>query len=152
MLAYRIGQNSNVLITSSGEDSYAIAAHNYKHPAYRYFAINENETDVVGLEKYFEEWSQIEEKIRIDHVKNGIYRCVVQSVNAEKGSALDTWIRMGHFRNMKSEEEQYLKASAIPKLRIFEQHVKDGTLDLETKLQPNEIQLIRITYQFGSEG
>lgn len=145
---YILGKDSNTLVTSNGGDSYYIVTHNYKQPNYKYFSLLENEVDVTNQEQYFENWTKLTQNFQIRHVRNGKYQIKVQKVNAERGSVLDEWIRLGMYDNLTVDELNYLDNAATARIEIWEQTTENGMLDFEVTLEPNEIQHICLLYRF----
>ena len=85
---------------------------------------------------------------QIQHVKNGKYQIKVQKISSLEGSALDEWIKMGQVENLTISDVEYLKRVATARVVIWESNVDAETLNFETKLTPNEIQYIHITYRY----
>lgn len=145
---YMIAQYENALITSNGHNSFYIAIHNMKEPNLNYYRTPENELDPSQSEKYFDNLDSIECNYQITHVRNGLYQIKVRRINSAYGSVLDSWYAMGHFSELTPEDVTYLNQISVPKIHIQENTVTDNTLNFETILEPNEIQMVHISYRY----
>lgn len=145
---YMIAQYENALITSNGHHSFYIAIHNMKEPNLNYYRTPENELDPSQPDKYFDNLDSMECNYQITHVRNGLYQIKVRRINAAYGSVLDSWYAMGRFPELTPDDIAYLNQISVPKIHIQENTVTDGTLNFETMLEPNEIQMLHISYRY----
>lgn len=145
---YIIAQYENALITSNGHNSFYIAIHNMKEPNLNYYRIPENRLDPSQSEKYFDNLDSMEYNCQITHVRNGIYQIKVRRINAAYGSVLDAWYALDRLAELTSDDIAYLNQISVPKIHIRENTVTDGALNFETILEPNEIQMIHISYRY----
>ena len=65
-------------------------------------------------------------------------------VNRSHGSVFDSWLKMGAFQFISTEELEILKSSSLPGLYIHLEETKDNTLNLQVHLEPLEVRLIEI--------
>ncbi len=145
---YIVAQYENALITSNGHNSFYIAVHNMKEPNLNYYRTPENELDPAQPENYFDQMDPIECNYQIRHVANGLYQIKVRRINAEYGSILDSWFAMGRFSELTPEDITYLDQISVPRVHIQENAVTDNILNFETVLEPNEIQMVHISYRY----
>jgi len=145
---FLLRKDDNCIVTSNGHYDYFIACHNYKHFNYQYYMKSEDDIDISKQHRFFIDNEKIKLSFQINNVKNGTYRLITHSINNEHGSAQDEWMRMEFYEHMNQKEIDYLKKSCIPRIFMHTCVAKEGVLNLETILEPNEIQLLQIVYQY----
>lgn len=141
-------KDENCIVTTNGHHDYYIACHNYKHFNYQYYLKSEDDIDINKQHRFFVDNEIIKLNFQINHVKNGTYRLITHAINKEHGSVQDEWMRMDFYEHMNEKEIDYLKKACIPRISMRTCVAKDGVLNLETLLEPNEIQLLQIVYQY----
>lgn len=148
LLPYLLGKDRYSVVTSSGRDEYAIACHNYKHYSYQCFLREEDELAGLELHNLFEDYEAQTLKFRILNVKNGIYKAKIRYININNGSVQDEWGCLNKEKDLMLTELKYLRRVSASHMRIVPITVENGELILETKLLPQEIQNIYISYQY----
>lgn len=140
----------HMLITTNGRGSFAIVCHNCKKPSYLAQLAAENRTPVDTEDDLFENNDSILLKVQLDHVQTGDYLIKNHIVNQDHGSVLDLWQQMGSRRNLSRGEVEYLTRISVPDIVFKEVSAKSDVLNFELTLQPHEIRLIEIDYQYSS--
>ncbi|TRZ40279.1 helix-turn-helix domain-containing protein [Niallia circulans] len=145
---YYLGKDDNSFITSDGTENYFIVCQNVGRLNYKYYLEQYQGHERIVYSDIFE---QIEKKVlnyRICNVKNGTYKVKIQSVNEDHGNIQQEWFKLNSGMDLSKSEIDYLRDIALPRMKIHEVNVENGTFEFETILERNEIQSIRITYQY----
>ena len=140
--------DDNGLVTTNGHHDYYIACHNYKHFNYQYYMKPEDELDIRKQHRFFSDNENVRLNYQITNVKDGTYRVTTHTINKEQGSVQDEWMRMDFYDNISQNELHYLKKVCTPRIFMRTLNSKDGVLNFEVILEPNEIQLLEIVYQY----
>lgn len=145
-----LGKNENLLITTNNKGSYTLVCHNSKRLGYQGRTAMENGIRVEDVDELFENTEPIRLKIRIHNVKQGIYLMKSSFINREHGSVQDIWMQMGRKKNLSRSEIDYLNRITVPHIKIIELETKEDVLNFEIDLQPYEIRLIKLDYQYNT--
>lgn len=145
---FLLGKSRNAIITTNLHDSYTVVCHNYKHPNYKYFIIDEDSIDIRSKSVYFS-GETIKLSFELKGVKNGVYSVKIQSLNNKKGSVQDEWLSMNLAENLSKQDIEYLEKICIPRISIKFYEVKDSILSIDTFLNTNEIQYMSIRFQMN---
>ncbi len=148
----RLGNNiivkgQNYIITSGDYNEWEIVCHNYKFLSYEYFINSEDEVMINKLYRYYEDQNATEIELVLDKMNPGEYDIKIYSINTYYGSVQDEWIRMSCPSNLTLEEIEYLKRICVPRIGIQRMNVEGGQLRFSTRLEPNEIQYIKIIHK-----
>ncbi len=143
-----IQKGDSYMITYCGHSNYGIICHNYKHYNYNYYLHMEDEIRIKEINRMFADRDKIRLRFQIKNVKNGKYLIKIHYINRYYGSVQDEWVRMDLITAANKEEIEYLKRVCTPRLSVKRCEVKDTVLSIEAELEPNEIQFIRILYQY----
>lgn len=141
-----IGRCENSLITADGKNGFVIACHNFKKLSWKYVMADECMIRPQNLSSYFDDTQEIEQRLKLCHVKNGNYLIKVTYINAEHGSILDFWRQMGCRNVLGTREIEYLKQLCRPAKEVQMITVNDRTLFLNYTLSSQEIRLIEAIY------
>lgn len=76
--------------------------------------------------------------------KDGIYIVNTSLVNSHHGSIQDKWIEMNMESDLTRKELNYLRTGSISSISIKEADCRDGCLEIEMDLEPNEIRYVHI--------
>lgn len=147
-----IGKNANVLVTTNDKGRYTLVCHNGKKLGYRGRMTMENEIRMEDADELFENTDSILQKIRIHNVKPGVYHMKSSLINKEHGSVQDLWMQMGKKKNLSRSEIDYLNRITVPNIKISKIETKENVLNFEIELKPHEIRLIKLDYQYKSNG
>ncbi|WP_099466959.1 GH39 family glycosyl hydrolase [Konateibacter massiliensis] len=143
-----LGVDENTIITDKGHNNYAVACHNYRHLNYRYYLKNEDEISIAKQYQVFEDNKERKLNYQIAGIANGNYQVTIYCVNQSNGSVQDEWAKMEYSEHLTKNEIEYLNRICTPRIFMKLCKVKDGRLNLETKLAPQEIQYIKIQYLY----
>jgi beta-xylosidase len=143
-----LGKNESSILTTNGRGNYTIVCHNSKNLTYRYAVKEENKIQIEEQNELFDDLEPTQLNFQINQVENGDYLVKIHYINQEIGSVQDTWKDMEYIPNLSKSEIDYLKRSSMPHIEMKRIQVEDNTLRIETRLQPHEIRILRIVYQF----
>lgn len=143
-----LGRDANSIITDKGHNRYCIACHNYRHLNYKYYLKAEDEILINKQGQFFEDTKEVRLDYQINGIANGMYQVITYSVNREHGSVQDEWGKMEYNEYLSKNEIEYLKRICTPHIFMKTCEVKDGKLNLETKLKAQEIQCLDIKYLY----
>ena len=85
---------------------------------------------------------------QLTNVKNGKYKIKTYSVSEEQGSIQKEWQRLGKIESLSNAEIEYLKQICTPHIQIRVCEVSGNVLNFETRMLPQEIQYIHISYLY----
>lgn len=147
---YLLFRGKNSLITTNGNNNYSIVCHNYKHLNYKYYLKMEKELEIDKLYQLFEDNQSGQLNYQFTNVKNGKYKIKTYSVSDESGNIQREWFRLGNGNAgpLSKVEIEYLKRITTPFIQIRTCQVTKNVLNFETKLRPQEIQYIHISYLY----
>lgn len=143
-----LGKNESSILTTNGRGNYTIVCHNSKNLTYRYAVKEENKIQIEEQNELFDDLEPTQLNFQINQVENGDYLVKIHYINQEIGSVQDTWKDMEYIPNLSKSEIDYLKRSSMPHIEMKRIQVEDNTLRIETRLQPHEIRILSIVYQF----
>lgn len=145
---YYLGKDSNSLITSNGTDNFFIVNHNSSSLNHKYYKDHLAANDLMAYTEIPDEETSKTLRYQISNVKNGFYKIKIRSVNEVYGNIQQEWIKLNQGKDLSKSEIDYLRQISVPRMTILQVEVRDGVLNLETDMYRNEIQSIRITYQY----
>ena len=143
-----IGKEANYIITTDGHHNYAIVCHNQQKLNEFYYLTPETKIQKDGLWKYYDRLHQLSLHISLADVKDGTYKIKTYRVNNKHGSVLDTWAEMNYENNLSRNDIAYLQRVCEPSISIRKEEADQGTLVIRETMDPNEIMLIRIHYEY----
>ena len=146
LFPYYIGKDKHYLITTDEHNNYSIICHNQQMLSYNYFLTSETAVQKDETWKYFEDRKILNLHLSLRGVKEGKYRVKVYRINSSHGSVLDTWGEMGYENELSRNDIKYLRRICEPYLTIHMTETVKDQIDVDEKLQPNEICLIRLRY------
>ena len=109
--------------------------------------MQESEVRLDRLSLLFDDKAKLKCNFVVEHVPNGKYQIKVRSISADMGSVSDEWRRLNMNVFLSKQEIEYLKSICTPQISIYTLDVANGTLVIETFLDPQEIQSIHIIRQ-----
>lgn len=137
--------NENAIVTYTAQKQISICCHNYKHFNYRYYLQEEDEIEVERQAALFENNERLQLTIRLKNLNEGDYHIKIYSINQEDGNLQFEWKKLGYFNELSLEEMEYLKSVTQPKLTLKHMACSDGTLEIVTNLNAQEVQNIIVT-------
>ena len=132
----------------NGNNNYSIVCHNYRHLNYKYFLKKENQLNEEKLYQLYEDSQALQLNYQLTNVKNGKYKIKTYSVSEEQGSIQKEWQRLGKIESLSNAEIEYLKQICTPHIQIRVCEVSGNVLNFETRMLPQEIQYIHISYLY----
>lgn len=137
-----ISRGENYIITSRG-GNYQIIIHNYTHYNQLYSKFDYSQITPQNRYSVFNNPTSLTLRVQLKGL-SGKFRLEKEWVNRDNGSAFDTWIKMGAPENLNSDTLKTLQGLSLP--GYFTSEIISGySYELETTLQPHEIQLFRLT-------
>lgn len=140
-----VSREEDMIVTKSGDD-YQILLFNYSHPNHLYRKFDFSQLSPTNRYKVFEKESVKSFQLTLEGLQ-GEYRMKKQYVNRQQGSSYDAWVHIGAPNNMDNDAINYMKGRAEPGINIKDISVQNH-YNLETVLQPHEIQLIEIKRRY----
>lgn len=134
-------REEDMIVTRSGEN-YQILLFNYSHPNLLYRNFDYSQLSPTNRYNVFEKDTVKSFQLTLEGLQ-GEYRVKKQYVNREQGSSYDAWVDSGAPNEMDKDTFNYIKGRAEPGVKIQDISVQNK-YDLETVLQPHEIQLIEV--------
>ncbi len=129
---------------TAGNDGVQIYLYNYEHFSHL-FASGER-YDMTYLERYapFSEVGRMDFSLELAGLAPGTYRQREEVINADHGSAFDTWLRMGA-PEIDPQAVEYIRQVSVPEL-IVNDVVADsgGSLTVSAVLEPLEVRVIEL--------
>lgn len=137
-------KHRNYLVTKNKRGSLRLVCHNLKKPNYKYYLMDEDALDIKDISNVLSDREFLKLRLKIQGVKEGIYIIKTYLLNSHYGSIQNKWIEMNMESDLTRKELSYLRASSICNISIKEIISKDGCLELEMDLEPNEIRYVHI--------
>ena len=146
---YYLNHDAHSIVFGNGEANYQILCHNRKRLNHRYY-LSERQLSWEHMQDYFDDLLPLELCYRFINLKNGTYVIKSRSVSQSFGSVQDELHRMTEDEStyIHSNDLEYLRQIAVPKVRIRIYTVTDGTLMLPVTLDANEFCYLHIIYQY----
>ena len=145
---YLLHRDSSCLVTTNGNNNYSIVCHNYRHLNYKYYLKKESALEADKLYQLYEDNQQIRLNFRLNGLKNGKYKIKTYLVNDDCGNVQKEMEKLGSSDDLSGMELDYLKRICTPKIQIRFAQVSGNELIFDTKLQPQEIQYIDVSYLY----
>lgn len=145
MLGERLLKKGNhYIITSRYGDTIQILAFNAKKFNYEYYLKDEDYIDASELPFVFQNSDKLELSFKLLNVRNGRRKVCMYNVRESSGNVLAEWIRLGASENLTRTEVSYLGKICIPRMEIRYEEVSQRVLNLDVKLEANEMIFIQI--------
>ena len=145
---YLLFRGKNSLVTTNGNNNYSIVCHNYKHLNYKYYLKKEKELEIDKIYQLFEDNQPSQLNYQFTNVKNGKYKIKTYYVSEESGNIQREWYKLGSVESLSNLEIEYLKRITAPRIQIRTCQVTRNVLNFETRMLPQEIQYIHISYLY----
>lgn len=146
---YYLNRDAHSIVFGNGESNYQILCHNRKRLNHHYY-LAERQLSWEHMQDYFDDLLPLELFYQFTNLKNGTYVIKSRSVSPSFGSVQDELHRMVEDESVyiHSNDLDYLRQIAVPKVRIRICTVTDGTMILPVALEANEFSYIHIIYQY----
>ena len=139
-----VAQNEQYMLTTDNICSYKMICHNVQKLDYKYYFTGEDCIKKEELEHYFENYQTMKLSIMLTGLADGPYRIKIMRVNQQQGSVLDVWKEMNFEKYMTHSDIQYLRNVCVPRRIVQKQQIKDGRLNFDIHLEPDEFASIWI--------
>lgn len=140
---WMIQKGKDYMITTDRSQKIAVACHNFKERNYLYYLKPENEMGPEDQYRFFDDQDGKKVRFRLHQLPNGWYLQKTYVFNREHGSVLDEWMKMECMKNLRRDEEEYLKRASIPEITLQKFEVTDGSIEREWYLQAHEIRVVQ---------
>lgn len=137
-------KHSNYLITKNSRGSLRMVCHNLKKPNAGYYLTDEDALEMKDISHIINDREYLKIRLKIQGAKDGIYIVKTSLVNSHHGSIQDKWIEMNMESDLTRKELNYLRTGSISSISIKEADCRDGCLEIEMDLEPNEIRYVHI--------
>lgn len=134
-----VWRDSRGIVTTDGRGRYGILCHNERPLSNRYYLESEDAIDPDEIASYFEDTDPTEVHLELTNVVPGTYRARIQKVNDQHGCAAGIWLEMGFESNLSRRDISYIRNTCQPQLVIKKFESNDTTLELDLRLEANEI-------------
>lgn len=134
----------NYIVTRSDRGSLRLVCHNMKKMNYNYYISEEDAVGLKDLQLMLENREYLTIHFQAVHMADGSYSVKRNRLSQTMGSVQDKWCGLNMEPNLTMREMDYLKAASTSAISIEEVQVKEGRLELDILLEPNEIQYIHI--------
>lgn len=145
---YFLYKDEHGIVTTSGNNNYSIVCHNYRHLNYKYYLKKEDELELSRLTQLYEDNLACQVNYQLAGVKNGRYKIKTDSISSDSGSVQEELARIGESSSLSRQEFDYVKQICVPRISIRQIEVKNHLLNFETRMRPQEIQYIHISYLY----
>jgi len=138
--AEKIGSGKNWFVSRTGTTVQIFLYHYCHYDAlyrYRYQKL----VDPNDAYKVFQNSGCLDISLSVTGLLPGSYRCERRIINRSSGSAFDKWLEIGAPETMRPSDLRYLADTSQPAYEISERST-DGSLLIEGRLQPHEVQII----------
>lgn len=137
-------KHSNYLITKNDRGSLRVVCHNMKKPNYHYYLTEEDALDIKDISGILNDCEYLKICLKIQNAKEGKYIVKTNVINSHHGSIQNKWISMNMESELTRKEMNYLRMSSVSDILIQEIECKDGCMELNMELEPNEIRYVHI--------
>ena len=142
-LGDRLIERGDRYIVTSGRGGYQVLTFNYCHFDDLYALGDISFIDSVNRYNGFKDVKTVKLELELTGLPSGKYRIVTRTIGRKHGSSYDRWVEMGAPKSLCSEEVEYLKAGARP--RMTSQYVEvDNSRTCISILEPHGAQLIEL--------
>jgi beta-xylosidase/AraC-like DNA-binding protein len=145
---YLLGKDEFSIITSNGRGNYTIVCHNYKKLTYQYAMKEEDLIEIEQKDSFVEDLFSIRLQFQLCDVDEGEYLIKSYYINQKNGSVQDIWEEMGYQKHLSVFELEYIKKMASPHMEMHKEKSVKRCLEIEAVLEPHEIRMIEIQYQY----
>lgn len=143
---YRILQTDHCIVTAEHLGDIRILCYNYKSLGPRYYLKEENSHMPDELDQLFVDLDRCCMELIVRYPQDETALIVRQeTLNAEKGSILDKWIRFGCSESVSRSDMEFLERTSIPEITAERVVPLDRAIQISVQMEPNEIRMITIT-------
>lgn len=136
---YYLASNENSIVSMTRDGQFFICCHNYKHFNFRFYSIDESKIEMENQQRLYEDSETKQMVYRFHHVANGRYVIKMLSVGRRHGNVQTMWKKLDYLDDLSTYEVDYLKTKCQPDMQIFHLEAKNNLLELEVRIQAQEI-------------
>ncbi len=144
---YLYKRGDNYVISGNGGGNWRILCHNLKKLDYHYGLQFEDELTLDNVGNVFTDNKRQYIHFELPALKEGNYLIRTYSVNKGFGSIQDEWISMSEPEELRPEDLKYLTRITTPHMVLETQESKNGKVNVDIVLEPNEIKFIHVVYR-----
>ena len=144
-----LSRGDNYLLTAKGHDELFLLCFHFSLPRPEH-AADFDDVDLAGLwNMHFEDERILKLSFCIKAMAvPGEYVIKKRLLNAQSGSVLDEWKKLGFETRLNREDVKYLQSISVPRIEMERVHTGPQTeLKFEISLQPQEVMLLHIYRQ-----
>lgn len=134
----------NYLITRSERGSIRMICHNMKKLNYYYYVTEEDSLQMKDIPMVMENREFLTLHFRFAQLKDGKYTIKQNRLNRSCGSVQDNWEKLNRESDLTMREMEYLKNISTSAITIREEEAKQGILEFDISMEPDEIQYIHL--------
>lgn len=136
--------NPNYMVTCSERGSVRLVCHNMKRLNYNYYMTEEDNIAMKDIPTLMENREFLTIHLKFTQVRDGKYTVKQNRLNRNCGSVQDNWGKLNHESDLTMREMEYLNHASTSAISIWNEEAKDGCLEFDVQLLPNEIQYIHV--------
>lgn len=139
-----IQKGEEYLISTNGRGSYYILLSNYIHPSEEFCIRDAASVALTEIYTAFNSPCTKDVVIQLNKLPSGQYKVATTSLNRERGSLLDEWMRYGILENLQPRDIHYFRDIVHPHRMVRYVDCINEPLELHIQLLPHEIKFIEI--------
>lgn len=136
-------RDENCIVTAEEGGELILLCHNCAALSLRYFSTPEDQIPLNRQADCFEHTAPLTLRVRLDGLSGRFLKKSLR-LNSGSGSVQDEWLRMGAESDLSPADVEYLSRICTPQIHIEKITANDG-LEISAQLEPNEVQLIRLS-------
>lgn len=141
-----IEESEDYAVTVNEANHLKIICHNMRRFNLTYFKVEEDQIRPENLDLMMEDRRCRHIHLRISGVDDYMWQVRRYRLNQDHGSILNEWIRIGMDSDMIYEDIEYLEKICEPALLVNKIRPKDGILEFDITMDPNEVQYLHVTH------
>lgn len=136
--------HKNYIITRNSRGSLRLVCHNLKKPNFNYYLSEEDALEIPNLPSILTDREFLTLKIKVSGIPDGSYIVKTNLLNSHHGSIQNKWLDMNQESDLTRKEMNYLRMSSHNDIFIRRYESRNGCLELEWEMEPNEIRYVHI--------
>jgi len=139
-----VAKGDGYIVTARSDTEFAAIVFNYKYVNDLSRLRDHYGNLAYDLESRFENHKTVSLSLRLEGARPGRYKIRQRILNADNGSVLDEWKRIGGDVDLDRSEIAYLERVSAPSLELSYVNCEDA-IEVDCSLEPNETRLIEIS-------
>lgn len=140
-----VSAEDGCLITQNERGHYKLLIHHLVNMNTAYYLKEENQVSPLEIDQLVETNEKKVVHIHVDGLQSPSWQIRRYCLRRDSGSILNEWLNLEVDSGLRSEELSYLEKISTPRMYIQRAMAKNGTLDFDIELEPNEVQYLHIT-------